>query len=80
MAKSYPMTQCRLKKGNTETVSWIPTKFAKKGKYLKLKNNRTNEWEDGWQVISNSDGHSMPSEIVLERSQDYKYQRQASDV
>ena len=42
--------QCELMKENTRQVSWIPEKFAKLGKILKLKEN--GEWIDGWKVIS----------------------------
>ena len=37
-------TQCKLKKGNFNRVTWIPTKFAKVGKVLRLKD------DDGWVV------------------------------
>jgi len=36
--------QCKLKKGNTCRVTWLPDKFAKKGKLLRLKD------DDGWVV------------------------------
>lgn len=42
--------QCKLKKGNTETVSWIPKKFAAVGKGLKLKDEHDN-WSYGWVVV-----------------------------
>ena len=42
--------QCTLKKGNTQKVSWIPSKYAKLNKILKLK--RGDVWTDGWEVIS----------------------------
>ena len=44
-------TQCTLKRKNATTVSWIPSKFAKNGKFLKLMND-SGEWVDGWEVIS----------------------------
>lgn len=40
--------QCRLQKGTTHQMSWIPAKYAVKGKTLKLRSN--GEWEDGWVV------------------------------
>ena len=44
--------QCKLVKktetGTKELVSWIPLKFAKKTKVLKLQDPKTKEWEDGW--------------------------------
>ena len=53
-------------------VSWIPQKFAKKGKVLKL-------YEvDGWKVVEVWD--SMEEKEVVERSRDYRNQRKASDI
>lgn len=69
--------QCRLLKGDAVTTSWIPEKFAKKGKYLKLRKN--NEWVDGWLVVEVGDTR-QPEEFVLARSQDYRHQRDVSDV
>jgi hypothetical protein len=43
-------TQCVLRKGDAETVSFIPSKFAKVGSVLKLEDN--GQWDDGWRVIS----------------------------
>lgn len=64
--------QCKLKKGDTISVAWIPEKFAKRGKWLKIKD------EDGWQVI---DIYGRAREdYVLTHSQDYKHQREASDI
>ena len=36
--------QCQLIKNNSICVTWLPEKFAKSGKIIKLKN------EDGWKV------------------------------
>lgn len=41
--------QCKLVKGNLETTSWIPAKFAVVGKGLKLKDDYDN-WSYGWVV------------------------------
>jgi uncharacterized protein YxeA len=45
--------QCTLEKktkeGKRTQTSWLPLKFAKQNKYLKLKED--GEWEDGWQVV-----------------------------
>lgn len=57
-------TQVRLRKGNIEQVSWIPSKFAVKGKFLKLKE------EDGWEVVEVY--NTMDSKYVNERSRDHK--------
>jgi len=63
--------QCKLKKGNTFTTSWIPEKYAKKGKFIRLK-------EDEWEVIHV--GSMMDSKKVQQRSTDYRNQRKMSDI
>lgn len=37
--------------GYTQTTTYIPTKFAKVGKHLRLKNEH-DVWTDGWVVLS----------------------------
>lgn len=64
--------QCKLKKDNTFTHSWIPEKYAKKGKFIKLKE------DDGWEVIHV--GSMMDSKKVQQRSTDYRNQRKMSDI
>jgi len=64
--------QCKMRKGSTEATSWIPEKFAKKGKYLKLKG------DNGWQVISV--GTAAEEKSVLARERDFKKTRKASDI
>jgi hypothetical protein len=36
--------QCKLRKGNKSRIAWLPDKFAKEGKVLRLKK------DDGWVV------------------------------
>lgn len=70
--------QCKLRRVNGDIDhSWIPQKFAKKGKFLKLKN-ENGEWENGWEVIET--WGVKASADVLARTDDYKHQREASDV
>ncbi len=71
--KIYYMKQCKLRRRDKTTVSWLPTKFAVKGKILKLKG------IDGW-VVESVGNLIQPSDIILERSQDYKHQRKVSDI
>lgn len=68
--------QCILEKGNVSTTSWIPSKFAIKGKFIKLKDN--GKWVNGWEVIEV--GTEMAEKTVIERSRDYLKQREASDI
>ena len=69
--------QCRLKKGNTQQVSWIPSKFAKLNKVLKLKT--ADGWDDGWMVESAGSFERTEAE-ALARRDDYRNQRACSDV
>lgn len=41
--------QCGLVNGSTHTTTWLPVKFAVKGKYLKLKQ-KDGSWWNGWKV------------------------------
>lgn len=68
--------QCGLIKDGRHLVSWLPVRYAVKGKFLKLKNT---EWENGWEVISVGDKVMSQSEAI-DRSQDYKRTRKASDI
>jgi hypothetical protein len=79
MANVYNMRQCGLRCGNAVQRAWIPERFAVAGKFLKLHDRDSGQWEDGWQVTSVGDG-VLPSDVVTERSQDYKRTRQASDT
>jgi len=63
--------QCNLSRGSARKTAWLPQRFAKKGKALKIKG------VDGWIVMSC--GTKLEEKKVLERSQDYKHQRKASD-
>ena len=64
--------QCVLRKGDKHQISWIPEKYAKLGKFLKLKE------DDGWEVIGV--GSIMDSKKVQERTADHKNQRKVSDI
>ena len=69
--------QCELGKGSKRMVSWIPEKFAKKGRVLELEA-PDGSWDNGWSVLAV--GARMTSEQASQRSQDYKHQRKASDI
>ena len=57
-------------------ISWIPEKFAIKGKHLELLENDV--WENGWQVVGV--GGRKKSKDVNFESQNYKRTRRASDI
>jgi len=56
--------QCLLKKGTKTCVSWIPAKFAKVGKVLRLKD------DDGWVV--QEIWSTAPEDYVKGRSRDHE--------
>lgn len=67
-------TQCLLNKktefGTLQEVSWIPEKFAVADKQIKLKDENTEKWSDGWivkQLFSTID----ESKVIVKRK-DYK--------
>lgn len=59
-------------------MAWIPEKFAKVGKYIKIK--KDDMWEDGWKVTGVSDGVVKTAEEANAQSQLYKKTRKASDI
>lgn len=84
MAKGpYNMRQCTMRKptesGEKVLHAWIPERYAVADKYLKLDDPDTGETEDGWKVVSVGTT-VIKSDIVNERSQDYKNTRKASDA
>jgi hypothetical protein len=62
-----------LRRGNVTTVSWLPEKFAKSGKYVKLKG------VDGW-LVETVGCIRQSQEKTIERSRDYRHQRKSSDI
>jgi|SoiMetStandDraft_5_1073268.scaffolds.fasta_scaffold387745_2 hypothetical protein len=73
-----PMSvQCHLRRGKERMTSWIPKRYAIVGRYIKLKS-EDGSWEDGWKVHQTY--AELPTKIVLERGQDYRNTRKASDV
>lgn len=62
-----------------KTTSWIPEKYAIKGKIIKLKDRDTKEWVGDWEVKLVGTKRIDESEII-ERSQDFKNQRKGSDI
>ncbi len=69
--------QCLIAKGTRHRTTWLPEKFAKQGKLLKIK--LDDGWDDGWVVVLAFETRMVESE-VSERSQDYKRTRKASDI
>lgn len=57
--------QCRLRRGNTETVAWIPSIFAKCGKYVRIKD------VNGWRVISV--GKYLNQDVLFPMSNEHRH-------
>ncbi len=68
--------QCTLVKGAAKQVSWIPAKFAKAGRPIKLKEG--DEWEDGW--IVEHVGSKMLTADVMARQNDHKNMKKVTDI
>lgn len=79
--KDYYVRQCILiKKDGDAThqmVSWIPEKYAKIGKILKLKDD--NEWSNGW-VVESVSSERRSSKEQREKSRGYKHHRKITDI
>ena len=69
--------QCYLRKGPVATTAWIPEEFAVIGRPIKLRK-RGGEWDDGW-VVEEVGARRLSTEVA-DREQDWKKQRQASDI
>jgi len=84
MSDTIYFKQCALKLINkdgseTNTKSWIPEKYAVKGKYVELKSRETGKWVNGWEVTLVGLKRLTEEQIVLQ-SQFHKKQRKASDI
>jgi hypothetical protein len=81
MASKNYYRQCSLSKptvrGQKTQVSWLPERFAVIGKVLKLKDGEN--WDNGWEVTGVGDTRQEES-VLIDRSQDYKRTRKASDI
>ena len=68
--------QCVLKKKNTYTTTWVPERFAKKGKKIKIKED--GKWSYGWVV--ESVGARQSERAVFMMKDSYRYHRRVTDV
>jgi hypothetical protein len=71
--------QCALQRGVETLVTWMPEEFAEVGKCLRLKQERQDEWSEGWTVTAVFNPR-LPSDYVNERSRDYTKTRKATDI
>ena len=78
MTRKDTMVHCHLvRNSNIHYHCWLPAKFAKKDKMLSLIMEGGHETH-GWVVLEVF--NELPTAVVLERSQDYKRTRKASDI
>jgi hypothetical protein len=64
--------QCKLTKGKWHQYAWIPEKYAKKGKVLRIKD------EGGWLVVGVFATES--EEVIKARERGYKHWRSVTDI
>lgn len=67
--------QCTLKNGTKKTTSWLPEKFAQKGRGVSLKKD-DGTWDDGWAVVEI--GTRLHSDQVHDR--EYLKHRSVTDI
>lgn len=70
--KNVNYKQCALKRDNSHHTAWIPENFATKGKFIKIKKS-DDLWEDGWEVMSVSDGIKTSQEVISESQKHKKF-------
>lgn len=66
--------QCTLMRGQDQQVAWIEAKHARVGLNVKLKE------DDSWWVVAKAGEFELDSDVVNERSRDYRNHRKATDV
>lgn len=70
--------QCKLTRGDTVTHSWLPEKFAKKGKVVKIRD-RDADWSDGW-TVERVGTMRLPGSIVSVLENVHSRTRKHSDI
>ena len=73
MARGDNSTQCELRSGKRRYVAWIPTESAKIGRVVTI-----DDIDGEWTVHEVYE--SAKTADMIERSVDYRHQREASDV
>jgi len=71
-------TQCVLKKGNTQTVAWIESKYAILNKKLKMKKD-DGSWDRGPWIVS-SIGKTINWDQLKLVKDNYRNHREATDI
>ena len=52
-----------LEKDNKTLVTWIESKFARVGRTIKIKEERSDEWDEGWKVVSTGEVADEPPDV-----------------
>ena len=71
--KNQDYTQCLLTNGTATEVAWIPRSLAKIGKWIEVKKTKTE-----WFVLDTYS--TMKKDAVERNANDYRTQRDASDI
>lgn len=77
MKKKSEYVQCTLNKKHVWQIAYIPKEYAELNRVVDLKEG--DDWSRGWLVKFVSSA-AMSHDDMLERSQDYKNARKASDI
>ena len=83
MTKKVYYHQCKMRKSTGTNssiwdVAWIPEKFAKIGKHIRIKQ-ENGTWDYDWEVMKVGDTKKEESRLIA-GERDYKNQRKMSDV
>lgn len=70
--------QCRVRKGNSIMITWLPTALAKVGNIVNLK--EADAWVNGWKILSV--GGAISEEKLKEQEKRYRSgdHRKGSDI
>ncbi len=68
----------KLPSGVKTTSTFLPEKFAKLGKVLKLQD-KNSEWEDGW-VVESVGKDKYDSDYIRRQSREYLNHRKGTDI
>ena len=77
MAKTNFYKQCTMRRNGAIITAWIPVKFAKKDKFLRLK--EQGKWENGWKVEKVHDV-ALPESAVIAHRDSYRDTRVTTDI
>lgn len=76
--------QCRMERpaesgGTYTTTSWLLVKYAKQGRYVKLRDGKDGPWVDGWKVVSVG-STEIDGKTALSMSRKHLEHRNATDI